>query len=66
MEDSKGPMLMNVHICLITLSSLLTISRVYARGFMTKALGLDDALCFLAFVRLYPNTSWKNKYAYMK
>jgi hypothetical protein len=49
---SRGDISRNLNICLIVFSSIFVALRFYVRGFMTKALGLDDAFSFIALVRL--------------
>ncbi|EXA32113.1 hypothetical protein FOVG_16595 [Fusarium oxysporum f. sp. pisi HDV247] len=46
---SQGAVIFNLNVCLIVLSSIVTIGRLYARGFMTKALGVDDLLAIIGF-----------------
>jgi hypothetical protein len=52
---SQGPVLLYLNLCLIVLSSIVMIGRLYARGFMARALGVDDMLALLGFVRLPAN-----------
>jgi hypothetical protein len=47
---SQGPVLVNLNVCLIILSSIVMVARLYARGFMTKALGVDDIVAVFGFV----------------
>ncbi|KAH7011102.1 hypothetical protein EDB80DRAFT_384116 [Ilyonectria destructans] len=46
---SQGPAIFKLNVCLIVLSSIVIIGRLYARGFMTKALGVDDILAVFGF-----------------
>ncbi|KAM6523077.1 hypothetical protein FSOLCH5_003696 [Fusarium solani] len=46
---SQGPVLVNLNVCLIILSSIVMVARLYARGFMTKALGVDDIVAVFGF-----------------
>lgn len=52
---SQGPAIFKLNVCLIVLSSIVIIGRLYARGFMTKALGVDDILAVFGFVRYLEN-----------
>ena len=47
---SRGSVLVNVNIALIVITSTLLFTRLYVRGFMVKALGLDDLLATIAYV----------------
>ncbi|KAH7132693.1 hypothetical protein EDB81DRAFT_805373 [Dactylonectria macrodidyma] len=46
---SQGPAIFKLNVCLIVLSSIVMIARLYARGFMTKALGVDDIAAVFGF-----------------
>jgi hypothetical protein len=50
--ESKGPILLGLNIALIVLTTTVMVTRLYARGIVTKALGLDDAIAIFAFVRV--------------
>ncbi|ETS81055.1 hypothetical protein PFICI_06057 [Pestalotiopsis fici W106-1] len=50
--DSRGSVLVNVNLALIVISSTLLFTRLYVRGFMVKALGLDDLLATIAYLIL--------------
>ena len=52
MTSTRGDISRNLNICLIVFSSIFVGLRFYVRGFMTKALGLDDAFSFIALVSL--------------
>ncbi|KAH7110145.1 hypothetical protein EDB81DRAFT_863149 [Dactylonectria macrodidyma] len=46
---SQGCMLRDLNIALIIITTIIMILRLYARGWMTKALGLDDLMAIIAF-----------------
>ncbi|KAF7540942.1 hypothetical protein G7Z17_g12059 [Cylindrodendrum hubeiense] len=48
--QSKGGMIRNLNIALMVITSVILISRVKVRAFMTKALGIDDALAVVAYL----------------
>lgn len=48
---SKGGLIVNFNIVFIVISTTLLFTRLYVRGFMVKALGLDDLLASIAYVR---------------
>lgn len=48
---SKGGEIVNFNIAFIVISTTLLFTRLYVRGFMVKALGLDDLLASIAYVR---------------
>lgn len=45
----KGYVQWNLNVTLIAISSLLILLRLGTRGILVKALGMDDAMAFLAF-----------------
>ncbi|KAI8664528.1 hypothetical protein NCS55_00961900 [Fusarium keratoplasticum] len=47
--ESKGPILLDLNIALIVLTTTVMATRLYARGIVTKALGLDDVIAIFAF-----------------
>ena len=49
---SQGPMLIGVYATLITISALIVFSRLYVRGYMIKAIGIDDYITLIAFVSI--------------
>ncbi|KAJ2898557.1 hypothetical protein MKZ38_003848 [Zalerion maritima] len=48
--DSKSDMLVGLNGALIGLSTVIMVMRLYVRGFMTKALGLDDGVASFAYL----------------
>ncbi|KAF5968923.1 integral membrane protein [Fusarium bulbicola] len=44
---SQGPDILRLNVCLVVLSSLIMMARLYARCFMTRAFGVDDFLALL-------------------
>lgn len=48
--DSQGWMLLGLDIFLISMTTIIMILRISARGFMTKALGVDDYIAVVAYV----------------
>jgi hypothetical protein len=47
---SRGSIQVDLNISLIVISTTLLFIRLYVRGFMVKALGLDDLLATVAYV----------------
>ncbi|EEU38683.1 uncharacterized protein NECHADRAFT_83082 [Fusarium vanettenii 77-13-4] len=47
--ESKGPLLLDLNIALIVLTTTVMATRLYARGIVTKALGLDDVIAMVAY-----------------
>lgn len=47
---SQGWMLYGLDVFLITMTTIIMIFRMSARGFMTKALGVDDYIAVFAYV----------------
>ncbi|KAF5008879.1 hypothetical protein FDECE_4903 [Fusarium decemcellulare] len=46
---SHGPFLFDLNVALIVITTIVMIVRLYVRGIMTKALGVDDVLAMLAY-----------------
>lgn len=49
--DYGGNLQRNLNISLIAISTVFFGIKLYVRAFMTKSLGWDDAVAFLAYVR---------------
>jgi hypothetical protein len=61
--ETHGPALVRICIAFSILILLLVTARIYARTFITRALGLDDLFCVISMVSspsLY-NTSMKTE-----
>ncbi|KAI8633916.1 hypothetical protein F5Y19DRAFT_489352 [Xylariaceae sp. FL1651] len=50
--DYHGDIEINLNACLITFSTIFYGCRIYSRAFMTKTLGLDDAIATAAYLLL--------------
>jgi len=48
--EYNGRFFLDLNASLIAVTTAVIAMRLYSRGFMTKSLGLDDALAFVAFV----------------
>jgi hypothetical protein len=59
MAAIRGVISRNLNIFLILFSSIFVALRVYVRGFMTKAPGLDDAFSVAALVIPQPKYQYK-------
>lgn len=57
MTPIRGLISRDLNICLILFSSISVALRLYVRGFITKALGLDDAFSVAALVVLTAQSS---------
>ncbi|KAH6985375.1 hypothetical protein EDB80DRAFT_224283 [Ilyonectria destructans] len=47
--ESQGHVIRDLNIALIIITTIIMILRLHARGWMTKALGLDDLIAVIAF-----------------
>lgn len=47
---SQSGMLRSLNIALMVITSIILLARIKVRAFMTKALGIDDALAVVAYV----------------
>lgn len=47
---SQGYVIRNLNIALIVITSVIMMLRLYVRGLMTKAFGLDDFIAIIACV----------------
>lgn len=57
--DYKGEEVRVLNGTLIGITTVVIAARLYTRGFMSKSLGLDDALAFVAYVcNLITVTRW--------
>jgi hypothetical protein len=50
---SQGYRIRNLNVALIVVTSVIMMLRLYARGLMTKAFGLDDFIAIIAYVRQF-------------
>ena len=58
--EYKGNIVRNLNSTLIAVTTIVIGLQIYTRGFMSKSLGLDDALAFVAFVRNNDTCLWKS------
>src|SRR5437762_2329267 len=49
-NESRSGVLIDLNAALISFSTVIIALRLYARGFMTKALGIDDAIALVAYL----------------
>lgn len=49
----KGGQVLKLNAALIVCTTVIVFLRLYVRAFMSRALGVDDLLAFLAYVRYH-------------
>ncbi|KAF4973365.1 hypothetical protein FSARC_343 [Fusarium sarcochroum] len=48
-SESKGGLILGINVALLTITSIIAISRFYVRSYIVKTFGWDDALAVIAF-----------------